>query len=129
MAAKIFYDDDADLSVLDGRKVAVLGYGSQGHAHALNRRDSGVDVVVGLRDGSSSWKKAESAGLAVLRTLHAEGIEHERPIEVVSWTNEEGVRFAPGASGSSWFAGQRDAATIVEARDDDGDAGHLSTER
>ncbi|MCE9684266.1 M20 family metallo-hydrolase [Halomonas alkalisoli] len=60
------------------------------------------------------------AGLAVLRTLHEQGIEHQRPIEVVSWTNEEGARFAPGASGSSWFAGQRDAASIVKARDSDG---------
>ena len=63
MPATIYYDDDADPSLLEGRKVAVLGYGSQGHAHALNLRDSGVDVRVGLRDGSSSWKKAEAEGL------------------------------------------------------------------
>ena len=49
MAAQIWYEDDGDLSVLDGKKVAIIGYGSQGHAHALNLRDSGVDVVVGLR--------------------------------------------------------------------------------
>lgn len=60
------------------------------------------------------------AGLAVLRTLQERGIEHERPVEVVSWTNEEGARFAPGASGSSWFAGQREFATIVDAYDDEG---------
>ncbi|SEF47444.1 M20 family metallo-hydrolase [Billgrantia desiderata] len=60
------------------------------------------------------------AGLAVLRTLQEQDIEHARPIEVVAWTNEEGARFAPGASGSSWFAGQRDAATILEAHDDQG---------
>jgi ketol-acid reductoisomerase len=66
MPATIYYDDDTDPSLLDGRKVAVLGYGSQGHAHALNLRDSGVDVRVGLRDGSSSWAKAEAAGLRVL---------------------------------------------------------------
>ena len=63
MPATIYYDDDADLALLDGRKVAVLGYGSQGHAHALNLKDSGVDVRVGLREGSSSWAKAEEAGL------------------------------------------------------------------
>src|SRR5918996_5975533 len=63
MPVTIYYDDDADLSLVEGRKVAVLGYGSQGHAHALNLRSSGVDVRVGLRDGSSSWSKAEAAGL------------------------------------------------------------------
>ncbi|MEX1179061.1 MAG: ketol-acid reductoisomerase [Nitriliruptor sp.] len=66
--ATIYYDQDADLSIIQGRKVAVLGYGSQGHAHALNLRDSGVDVRVGLRPGSSSRAKAEEAGLRVLDT-------------------------------------------------------------
>ncbi len=61
----IYYDKDADLSRLDGKRVAVLGYGSQGHAHALNLRDSGVDVVVGLYPGSKSWPKAEAEGLTV----------------------------------------------------------------
>lgn len=63
--SKIYYEDDAQLSVLKGRKVAVLGYGSQGHAHALNLRDSGVDVVVGLRPGSASITKAEEQGIVV----------------------------------------------------------------
>ena len=61
----MFYDDDADLSLLDGKLVAVLGYGSQGHAHALNLHDSGVDVIVGLREGSSSVQAARDAGLEV----------------------------------------------------------------
>src|SRR3954465_2038148 len=61
----IFYDDDADLSKLEGKTVAILGFGSQGHAHALNLKDSGVDVVVGLRPGSSSVAKARSGGLEV----------------------------------------------------------------
>ena len=65
MPATIYYDQDADLGQLAGRTVAVLGYGSQGHAHALNLRDSGVDVVVGLRQGSSSRPKAEAEGLRV----------------------------------------------------------------
>jgi ketol-acid reductoisomerase len=69
--ATIYYDDDADLALLEGRKVAVLGYGSQGHAHALNMKDSGIDVRVGLREGSSSWAKAEEAGLRVLSTAAA----------------------------------------------------------
>jgi ketol-acid reductoisomerase len=63
--AEMFYDDDADLSVIQGRKVAVIGYGSQGHAHALNLRDSGVDVRVGLAEGSKSRAKAEAEGLTV----------------------------------------------------------------
>ena len=71
MPATISYDDDADLGLLSGKKVAVLGYGSQGHAHALNLKDSGVDVIVGLREGSSSKAKAEEAGLTVLPTGEA----------------------------------------------------------
>jgi len=61
----MFYDDDADLSLLDGKTVAIIGYGSQGHAHALNLKDSGVSVVVGLRSGSSSVDKAKAHGLDV----------------------------------------------------------------
>src|SRR5436305_4939956 len=67
----MIYDDEADLSLLDGKTVAIIGYGSQGHAHALNLKDSGVDVVVGLREGSSSKAKAEAAGLSVLPTGEA----------------------------------------------------------
>ena len=63
--ATIYYENDADLTLLDGRTVGVIGYGSQGHAHALSLKDSGVDVVVGLYEGSSSWAKAEDAGLRV----------------------------------------------------------------
>jgi ketol-acid reductoisomerase len=94
--AQMFYDDDADLSVIQGKNVAVLGYGSQGHAHALSLRDSGVDVRVGLLEGSKSREKAEAEGLRVLtpdeaveesdvivilapdhvqRTLYAEAVE------------------------------------------------------
>ena len=69
--AELFYDDDADLSVIQSKKVAVIGYGSQGHAHALSLRDSGVDVVVGLREGSSSRAKAEEQGLAVATVAEA----------------------------------------------------------
>ena len=74
--AEIFYDKDADLSIIQGRKVAVLGFGSQGHAHALNLKDSGVDVVVGLPEGSKSRAKAQEGGLTVLS-----------PSEAVKWAN------------------------------------------
>ncbi len=65
MAVTIYYENDVDPKIIQGMKVAVIGYGSQGHAHALNLMDSGVDVRVGLREGSSSWAKAEEAGLKV----------------------------------------------------------------
>jgi len=67
----MFYDDDADLSLLDGKTVAIIGFGSQGHAHALNLKDSGVSVVVGLRSDSSSVAKAERQGLEVLQPVEA----------------------------------------------------------
>src|SRR2546423_8463033 len=67
----VFYEKDADAGLIGGRKVAVIGYGSQGHAHALNLKDSGIDVRVGLRDGSSSKAKAEAAGLKVMTVADA----------------------------------------------------------
>src|SRR5438309_9143130 len=67
----MYYDDDADLGLLDGKTVAIIGYGSQGHAHALNLRDSGVDVVVGLREGSSSVEHAREHGLEVVPVVEA----------------------------------------------------------
>src|SRR4051812_18232201 len=73
MTAEVFYDDDADLSIIQGRKVAVIGYGSQGHAHSLSLRDSGVDVVVGLQEGSRSRAKAEEQGLTVMTPAEASG--------------------------------------------------------
>ena len=63
--AKVYYDADADISALDGKSIGVIGYGSQGHAHSLNLKDSGCDVMVGLYQGSKSWEKAEQAGLRV----------------------------------------------------------------
>ncbi len=71
MAIETFYDADADLSIIQGRKVAIIGYGSQGHAHAQNLRDSGVEVAVGLREGSKSRVKAEEAGFKVLTNAEA----------------------------------------------------------
>src|SRR3974377_1065882 len=63
--AKRYYEQDGDLSLLQGKTIAIIGYGSQGHAHALNLRDSGMNVVVGLYKGSKSWEKASREGLAV----------------------------------------------------------------
>jgi ketol-acid reductoisomerase len=98
----IFYDKDADLSKLQGKTVAILGYGSQGHAHALNLKDSGVDVVVGLRPDSSSRAKAEAAGLPVLGIADAASrgdivmvlLPDERQAEV--WEAEIADGIAPG---------------------------------
>ncbi len=69
--ARIYYDADADLNLLKGRRIAVLGFGSQGHAHSLNLRDSGLDVVVGLYEGSRSWAKAQAQGLPVATVREA----------------------------------------------------------
>src|SRR6059058_1871373 len=82
MAVEIFYDDDADLSIVQGRKVAVLGYGSRGHAHALSLRDSGVDVRIGLPEGSKSRAKAEAEGLRVLTP--AEAVEESDVIVILA---------------------------------------------
>jgi ketol-acid reductoisomerase len=102
--AEIFYDSDADLSIVQGRKVAVLGFGSQGHAHALNLKDSGVDVVVGLLEGSKSRAKAQEQGLTVMT-----------PSEAVKWANVI-VVLAPDPK-------QRDLYTNdIEPNLEDGDA-------
>ena len=80
--AEMFYDDDADLALIQGKNVAVIGYGSQGHAHALNLRDSGVDVRVGLKEGSKSIAKAEEEGLRVLTV--AEAVEESDVIVILA---------------------------------------------
>ena len=64
--ARIFYEQDCNLQKLKGKTVAIIGYGSQGHAHALNLKDSGIDVIVGLYEGSKSWTKAEAQGFRVM---------------------------------------------------------------
>ena len=69
--AKMYYEKDCELSYLNGKKIAIIGYGSQGHAHALNLKDSGCDVCVGLRAGSKNWAEAEKAGLAVKTVAEA----------------------------------------------------------
>ena len=67
MSAKIFYQEDCNLSLLDGKTIAIIGYGSQGHAHALNLRDSGCKVIIGLYKGSKSWEKAEKQGFKYIQ--------------------------------------------------------------
>ena len=113
--AEMYYDDDADLSIIQGKKVAIIGYGSQGHAHAQNLKDSGVEVRVGLREGSRSIAKAEAAGLGVLsvgdaaewadvimilapdqfqRIIYAEDIEqHLTPGKVLAFAHGFNIRF------------------------------------
>ena len=121
----MIYDKDADLSKLDGKTVAVLGYGSQGHAHALSLKDSGVDVVVGLRDDSSSVQKAQSDGLRVLPVADAasEGdvvmilLPDEKQADV--WEAEIRDGIAPGnllmfAHGFSVHFGQIDPGPEVD---------------
>ncbi len=71
MNLPIYYDKDANLSLLEGKKLTVIGYGSQGHAHSQNLKDSGMDVIVGLRESSKSWKQAEADGLTVMKTADA----------------------------------------------------------
>lgn len=71
MSAKIFYQEDCNLSLLDGKTIAIIGYGSQGHAHALNLKDSGCHVIIGLYEGSKSWAKAEAQGFEVYTSAEA----------------------------------------------------------
>ena len=76
--AKIYYQSDCDLSLLDNKTVAIIGYGSQGHAHALNLKESGVNVIIGLYEGSKSWAKAEAQGFEVYTS-------RRKHVNVCSW--------------------------------------------
>ena len=69
--SKIYYQEDCNLSMLEGKTIAIIGYGSQGHAHALNLKESGCNVIVGLYEGSKSWARAESQGLKVYTAAEA----------------------------------------------------------
>ena len=96
--AEMFYDDDADLALIQGKHVAVLGYGSQGHAHSLSLRDSGVDVVIGLPEGSKSRAKASEQGLRVMT-----------PAEAAQWADVIMV-LAPDTAQRSLYASDIDRA-------------------
>ena len=121
----MIYDNDADLAKLDGKTVAILGYGSQGHAHALNLKESGVDVVVGLREGSSSVDKAQADGLEVLSVADAASrgdivmvlLPDEKQAEI--WEAEIADGIAPGnlllfAHGFSIHFGQIEPSSEVD---------------
>jgi ketol-acid reductoisomerase len=125
VARRMIYDDDADLSKLDGKTVAVIGYGSQGHAHALNLRDSGVGVVVGLREGSESAERARGEGLEVLPVAEAASrgdvvmvlVPDERQAQ--AWESEIRDGIAPGnllmfAHGFSIHFGQIEPSPEVD---------------
>ena len=104
MAVEMFYDDDADLSIIQGRKVGVIGYGSQGHAHSLSLRDSGVEVKVGLKEGSKSREKVEEQGLTV-----------DTPAEVAKWADVI-MLLAPDTAQAEIFTND------IEPNLEDGDA-------
>ena len=88
---RVYYDQDADLNLVTGKKIAIVGYGSQGHAHAQNLRDSGVkDVAIALREGSATAKKAEDAGFTVMSNK-----------EAAAWADLVMILAPPGALGTS----------------------------
>ncbi|MFP7697025.1 ketol-acid reductoisomerase [Trueperella sp. LYQ143] len=143
--AEIVYDDDADLSIIQSKKVAVIGYGSQGHAHALNLRDSGVDVVVGLRPGSKSEQKAREQGLNVAtieeatqvadvvmilapdqhqRTIYAEQIApHLKPDAALFFAHGFNIRFGyitPDAGHDVCMVAPKGPGHIVRRQYEDG---------
>ena len=108
MPAKIYYDQDADLGLLKGKTIAIIGYGSQGHAHALNLKDSGQNVVVGLYKGSKSWARAEKEGLRVATVADAAKLAEVVMILLPDQTQrqvyEEAIRGALGKGKTLMFA-------------------------
>jgi len=95
LGTTVYYDADCNLGKLEGKKITVLGYGSQGHAHALNLKENGMDVTIGLRGGSSSWKAAEEAGLTVKETAYAQSLTNRPvkgmltgPVTILNWSFE-----------------------------------------
>ena len=108
MPVEIYYDDDADLSVIQGRQVAVIGYGSQGHAHALSLRDSGVPVRVGLPEGSRSRPKAEEQGLTNVTlglVLTASGVPPDTAAELGRYQAISAAPRTPGPTATASASG------------------------
>ena len=125
---KMYYDSDCNLSLLDGKTVAIIGFGSQGHAHAENLHDSGVNVVVGLRPGSKHAEKAKAAGLTVMTPAEAAEagdivmmlVPDEKQADIVTKPGKYEVRFKAVEVFEDithqlrkWFAGQDDAQDIA----------------
>ena len=125
---KMYYDSDCNLSLLDGKTVAIIGFGSQGHAHAENLHDSGVNVVVGLRPGSKHEAKAKAAGLTVMTPAEAAAagdiimmlVPDEKQADIVTKPGKYEVRFKAVEVFEDithqlrqWFAGQDDAQDIA----------------
>ncbi len=123
--AKTYHDNDADLSIIQGKKVAIIGYGSQGHAHALNLKDSGVDVRIGLRAGSKSEEKARNAGLAVVAV--AEAAEWGEVVMILA--PDELQRGIYAAEGCGCFPGGAESAGAPGARGVSRGRRHAGTDR
>ena len=102
--AKMYYEKDCDLNQLNGKKIAIVGYGSQGHAHALNLRDSGCDVIIGLRKGGKSWPVAEKDGFQVYPCLlYTSDQVSDYAIPAMNWAVGQGLIAGwrcPGEPGS-----------------------------
>ena len=117
MSIKVYYDKDADLSLIQSKTVTIVGYGSQGHAHALNLKDSGVKVVVGLRKGSASWKKAENAGLSVAEiadaVAQADLVMVLAPDEHQAAVTAHALDYAAGIAGGDFQLDQQELALDV----------------
>ncbi|MCV6607944.1 MAG: NAD(P)-binding domain-containing protein, partial [Campylobacterales bacterium] len=106
MALNVYYDKDCDLNLIKSKKVAMIGFGSQGHAHAENLRDSGVEVVIGLRKGGSSWAKAEAKNFTVLEVAEATKVADIVMILLPDETQKEvyDAEIAPNLKGGATIA-------------------------
>ena len=121
MAARIFYQEDCNLSVLEGQTIAIIGYGSQGHAHALNLKDSGCNVIIGLYEGSKSWAKAEAQGFEVYAAAEA-----AKKADIIMVLINDVTMIAPKAPGhtvrSEYQAGKGTPCLIAVEQDYTGKA-------
>ena len=121
MANRIFYQEDCNLGLLDGKTIAIIGYGSQGHAHALNLKESGCNVIIGLYEGSKSWKRAEEQGFKVYTAAEA-----AKQAGIVPPKNVDVTMIAPKAPGhtvrSEYQAGKGTPCLVAVEQDYTGKA-------
>jgi ketol-acid reductoisomerase len=122
---KVFYDKDADLSLIKGKQVTIIGYGSQGHAHALNLKESGVNITVGLRKGGASWSKAENAGLQVKEV--AEAVKGADVVMMLLPDEQIAEVYAKEVHGNAKQGAARDIALSYAAANGGGRAGIIET--